>query len=156
MQEDILAVVEASAPRRWMGVGMLATVGLLILYVAFSTPPAPGWQIFLFVMGGLALWLARALYTATLGRIELTEKELRTGTGRVIALVKDIEAVDRGVFAFKPSNGFILRTGRGGIKTWAAGLWWRIGRRIGVGGVTAAAQTKFMSEVLSAMIAERA
>ena len=155
MQDEVLAVVEASAPRRWMGVGMLVVVGALLIYVALATPPAPGWQLFLIVTGGLALWLAQRLYQATLHRIELTEHELRSSTGEVIARVEDVEAMDRGVFAFKPSNGFLVRTREPGERAWAPGLWWRVGRRVGIGGVVAASQTKFMSEVLAALIAQR-
>ncbi|KUJ80563.1 hypothetical protein AVO45_05825 [Ruegeria marisrubri] len=155
MQDEVLAVVEASAPRRWMGVGMLVVVGALLIYVALATPPAPGWQLFLIVTGGLALWLAQRLYQATLHRIELTERELRCSSGVVIARVEDVEAMDRGVFAFKPSNGFLVRTREPGERAWAPGLWWRVGRRVGIGGVVAASQTKFMSEVLAALIAQR-
>ena len=99
--------------------------------------------------------MARRLWIATLDRLELTKEVLRTSAGDVIAVVEEIEALDRGVFAFKPSNGFLIRTKKPDARSWAPGLWWRIGRRIGVGGVTAASQTKFMSEVLTAMMAER-
>lgn len=155
MQDEVLATVQASSPRRWAGVGMLTMVGILVLYVALASPPEPGWQVFLIVIGGAAFWLAHRMWGATEDRIELTQQVLRTGAGRVIADVADIEAVDRGMFAFKPSNGFLLRTGSKGANTWAPGLWWRVGRRVGIGGMTAAAETKFMSEVLSAILAER-
>ncbi len=156
MQQEVLAKVKASTPRRWLGVGMLAVVGAMVLYVAMATPPEPVWQVFLFVVGAAAFWLAFRMWYATDDWIELTQTELRTGTGRVIARVQDIEAVDRGVFAFKPSNGFLVRTRTKGENAWAPGLWWRLGQRVGIGGMTAAAETKFMSEMLSAMIAERA
>lgn len=89
--------------------------------------------------------------------IELTPTELRDGDGTVIARVADIEALDRGVFAFKPSNGFLLRTAAGTQdgNVWRPGLWWRIGRRVGIGGMTPGSQTKFMSEIISAMMASR-
>ncbi|MEY8841953.1 hypothetical protein AB9K41_23235, partial [Cribrihabitans sp. XS_ASV171] len=133
MQEEILATVEASAPRRWMGVGMLAAMGILVIYVAFATPPALEWQIFLLVVGGLSLWLAQRMMQATAHRIELTETELRSSTGEIIARIEDVETMDRGVFAFKPSNGFLLRTRTPAPRRWYPGLWWRLGRRIGVG-----------------------
>ncbi len=156
MQQEVLAKVKASTPRRWLGVGMLAVVGAMVLYVAMATPPEPVWQVFLFVVGAAAFWLAYRMWHATDDWIELTQTELRTGTGRVIARVQDIEAIDRGVFAFKPSNGFLVRTRTKEENAWAPGLWWRLGQRVGIGGMTAAAETKFMSEMLSAMIAERA
>lgn len=155
MNDEILAVVEASTPRRWMGVVMLAGLGGLIIYVALATPPEPVWQVFLIVVGVLALWMAERMRRATEQRIELTETELRSSDGKVIAQVGDIEKIDRGVFALKPSNGFMLRTRAPGARAWRPGLWWRIGRRVGVGGVTSAGQTKAMSEVLSILVAKR-
>ena len=68
--------------------------------------------------------------------------------------VEDIDAVDRGVFAFKPSNSFLIRTRSPNTYVWAPGLWWRLARRVGIRGMTAA-ETKFMSEMLSVMLAER-
>lgn len=155
MDEDVLAVVEASAARRWMGVILLAALGGLVIYVALATPPALMWQVFLIVVGGLALWMADRMRRATESRIELTEVELRSSEGQVMALIADIERVDRGVFALKPSNGFMVRTAKPGARAWQPGLWWRLGRRIGVGGVTSAGQTKAMSEILSALLAQR-
>ena len=155
MQDEVLATVQASSPRRWTGVGMLTIVGGLVVYVALAAPPEPFWQLFLLVVGGAAFWLAHRMWTATRDRIELTASQLRTGAGRVIADVEDIVAVDRGAFAFKPSNGFLIKTRTKGSNRWAPGLWWRLGHRVGVGGMTAAAETKFMSEKLTAMLAER-
>ncbi|SLN48242.1 hypothetical protein TRL7639_02656 [Falsiruegeria litorea R37] len=155
MNEDVLAVVEASAPRRWMGVIMLAVVSLMSFYVALLGGPEPLWQAFLIVVGGAAMWLAMRMWRATAGRVELTETELRSSDGQVIARVEDIESLDRGVFAFKPSNGFLLRTSQPASRVWQPGLWWRMGRRIGIGGVTPGSQSKFMAEMISAMIAQR-
>lgn len=155
MQDNVLAVVKASAARRWMGVFMLGGLGGLVIYVALASPPGLGWQVFLIVIGGLALWMAEKMRRATEHRIELTETEIRSSDGVVIALVSDIQGVDRGVFAFKPSNGFMVRTKTPQSRIWRPGLWWRLGRRVGVGGVTAAGQTKAMSEILSAMLAQR-
>ncbi|WP_074736278.1 hypothetical protein [Ruegeria halocynthiae] len=155
MQEEVLASIEASSARRWTGVGMLATVGVLVIYVALASPPELGWQVFLFVVGIGAFWLSYHMWHSTQDRIELTQSELRTSSGQVICKIEEVETVDRGVFAFKPSNGFIIKTHTPRSFDWFPGLWWRVGRRIGIGGMTAAAETKFMSEILSVMLAER-
>ncbi len=156
MQEDVLARVEASTPRRWIGVGMLSVVGILVIYVAFARPPELAWQAFLMVIGAGSLWLAYRMWIATEDAIELTETELRTQSGQVIARLDQIESVDRGTFAFKPSNGFLLRTRTSAQNTWAPGLWWRLGRRIGIGGMTSAAEAKFMSEALMTLLTTQA
>lgn len=155
MTEEVLAVVEASAPRRWLALGVLAGVGLLSIYIALASPPAPAWLVFLIAVGAAALWLAHRLYLATEHRIELTRTEIRASSGERIALVADVEGLDRGVFAFKPSNGFLIRVKTPGSRVWQPGMWWRLGRRIGVGGVTPGSQTKAMAEILSALMAQR-
>ncbi|MEX0349821.1 MAG: hypothetical protein AB3N15_10400 [Paracoccaceae bacterium] len=154
MSDEVLAVVEASAPRRWFAIAVLFALGVLLFYVALATPPAPGWQLFLIGAGGLSIWLALQLYRATEHRIELTATQLRSN-GIVIAEIAEIESLDRGAFAFKPSNGFLMRTKNPGGRIWQPGLWWRLGRRIGIGGVTPGSQGKFMAEAIATLIAER-
>ena len=148
--------IEASAPRRAFGVGMLAALGLILIYVALSQPPSnPAWGVFLVLMGAGSLWAAYRMHAATRTRLELTERELRSSDGTVIARIDDIRSLDRGTFAFKPSNGFLLRLSAKTPRRWQPGLWWSLGDRVGVGGVTAAAQTKAMAEIISALIASR-
>lgn len=155
MNDDVLATIEASAPRRVMGTLMLGATGCILVYMAFAAPPSPAWLLFLLVVGAGALWLAVRMWQATTHRIELTAQELRCSDGQVIARVEEIEAIDRGFFAFKPSNGFLIRTRAAGTRCWLPGLWWRAGRRIGVGGVTPGQQGKVMSDILAAMLAQR-
>ncbi len=155
MNGEVLAQVSASAPRRVMGVGMLMTVGAVLIYVALARPPSIPWLLFLVVVGLGALWIAMRMWNATQHSLELTETELRCSDGTLIAKVDDIEAVDRGFFAFKPSNGFLIRTRTGADRRWYPGLWWRTGNRIGVGGVTPGGQSKAMSEILAAILAQR-
>jgi len=155
MADEVLVTVEASGLRRVMGVSMLAVIGATLLYVAVATPPSMGWLVFLLVVGLGALWLAVRMWQATEHQIELTERELRCTDGTVIARVEDIQTIDRGFFAFKPSNGFLIRTATPGSRIWMPGLWWRAGRRIGIGGVTPGSHSKAMSEILAAMIAQR-
>ncbi len=154
--DEVLATIHASAPRRWLGVGMMAALGGIVIYIALAEPPAPGWALFLFGFGGAALFAAVKMHAATTREIELTRTELRDSTGTRIAAVAEIESVERGFFAFKPSNGFVLRTRQPGDgRHWQPGMWWRVGRRVGVGGVTAAAQTKFVAELITVLMAER-
>mgnify|MGYP000182353287 CR=1 FL=1 len=155
MSDEIVASVRASEARRYMGVGMLFAVGTLVIYVALATPPSAAWLVFLLVVGLGSLWLAVRMWQATQFQIELTEDELRCSDGNVIARVDDIENIDRGFFAFKPSNGFLIKTKTPASRIWQPGLWWRFGRRIGIGGVTPGSQSKAMSEILAAMIAMR-
>lgn len=152
---EILAVAKAAPGRRYLGISMLALLGLMLIYIAVTQSPAFQWQLFLVVLGAATLWMADKMRKATATRIELTETEVRDSDGTVIALIADLDGMDRGFFAFKPSNGFLLRTKAPAANVWRPGLWWRVGRRIGIGGVTPANQTKFMSEIIAVMMAQR-
>lgn len=156
-ENEVLATVSASTGRRFLGLVSLGVLGVLLIYIAFVRPPELIWQLFLIAVGGIALWMADAMRRATASRVELTPKGLRDADGTVIAAIEDIQSMDRGFFAFKPSNGFLLklRSGAGEGRIWRPGLWWRMGRRIGIGGMTPGNQTKFMSDVLAALLAER-
>ncbi|APE44106.1 hypothetical protein BOO69_12335 [Sulfitobacter alexandrii] len=154
-ENEVLATVQASAGRRILGIGCLLVLGVLLIYLAFATPPSLPWQAFLILVGAGALWCADAMRRATASRVELTPLVLRDADGTVIAQVDGISGIDRGFFAFKPSNGFLLKLDTPGGRAWRPGLWWRVGRRIGIGGMTPGSQTKFMSEVLSALLAQR-
>jgi hypothetical protein len=153
--DEVLATISASPGRRYLGIVSIGGLGLLVLYVALTHPPELGWQVFLIAMGAGSLWLANALRIATEQVIELTETELRERSGAIIAQVDDIESIDRGFFAFKPSNGFLVRTKTPGTRSWRPGLWWRLGRQIGIGGMTPGHQSKFMSELLAVKLAQR-
>jgi len=160
MADEVLAVLAASPARRIMGVGTVLTLGALAVYVALFEPPGhPGWTAFLIVLGLVALWLSNKMRHATQAHLELTRTDLRSSTGEVLASVADIEALERGALAFKPSNGFTLRLKSGcdaGPRRWEPGLWWRMARRVGVGGVTPGSQARMMAEVLAGLMAEHA
>ncbi|SFP71742.1 hypothetical protein [Tranquillimonas alkanivorans] len=152
---DVLARLRPSAPRRVFGTGVLALLGVLLAWLALTTDPAMGWRIALLAISAAALWLAVRLWQATAGAVELTAEGLRDTDGTPIAPLAAIEGLDRGAFAFKPSNGFLVRLDTPGPRAWAPGLWWRLGRRVGIGGVTSASEAKFMAELLSGMVADR-
>ena len=152
-EAGVYAVVQASALRRVFAFGVLFALGALVIYTALVQPPAAIWMVFMIGFGTGALWLAEKMRRATLSVIELTDTEIRDSNGNVLARMDDIIAVDRGAFAFKPSNGFTLKLKTKKPRAWAPGLWWRFGRRVGVGGVTSAGQAKFMAEQIALRLA---
>lgn len=156
-KDRVLVRLHPSAPRRWLGTLMLAVLGGILLWVAMARPPeALGWRLFLLVLGGLALWTGVRLWQTTARGLELTASELReTDGGVVLARMEDIVSVDRGPFAFKPTAGFAVHLRSPGARAWAPGLWWRIGRRIGVGGVTHRHEGRLMAEILDDRLKQR-
>ncbi len=156
MQDEIIAEVDPRGPRRIIGIGMLLALGGLVLYLAFVKPPAHlGWQAFLIGMGLISLWWAHKLQLATTRKLLLTETALTDSEGTLIARVEDIVAVNRGAFAMKPSNGFTLKLKNPAPRAWQPGLWWRLGRRVAVGGVTPGSQARPMADIIAILIARR-
>ncbi|SER58841.1 hypothetical protein SAMN04490244_101595 [Tranquillimonas rosea] len=149
--QEVLAELRPGAVRRVVGTGLLAATGALLLYSGSTSG-----NVLLLPIGGALLVLSGWFWRATASRLVLTAEGLRDETGRVLAPIDNIASVDRGAFAFKPSNGFVLRLARPMPAAWAPGLWWRVGQRLGVGGVVPAAQTKAMSERVAELKLERA
>lgn len=153
---DVLATIHPRPARRWVGIAIQGALGALVVSVGLAVPMDHALVKFLILAaGGFLGWGAFGLYKATQHHIALTRTELRDSAGHLIAKVDDIVGVDRGAFAFKPSQGFLLRLNTTMPRHWSPGLWWRVGRFVGVGGVTPAGEGKFMAEVLATLIAER-
>lgn len=154
-EDGVLAVVGASAGRRIMACGVIYVLGMLLIYVALGDPPALPLLILVLALGIGSLILAEMLRRATQTEILMTEDALTSSSGTLIAKLDDIVSVDRGAFAFKPSNGFTLKLKTKQPRGWAPGLWWRLGRYVGVGGAVSAGQSKFMAEQIALRIAMR-
>ena len=142
--------LKASPPRRFIAAFVLFVTGALLLWIAMTSPPASvGWLIFLLVIGGVILWAAMRLWQATASTMTLTDEALVDSSGTVLCHIDNMRAVERGIFAFKPSNGFLIRMHKPVGKGWAPGMWWRFGTRLGVGGVTPSAQAKAMADIIA-------
>jgi hypothetical protein len=130
---------------------MMVILALLLFSLALAPETLPVWR-FIFAGGGLlSFWGATGLWSATRDGLVLTREVLRTSSGEVLARVEDVQNVDRGAFAFKPSHGFLVTTTASGRRRWAPGLWWRAGRRVGVGGTLSGGETRAMAELLAAL-----
>ncbi|WP_052700867.1 hypothetical protein [Loktanella sp. S4079] len=153
-QTEVQASIHVSTPRRIVAFCVSLVLGCLVIYIALRQPPAPVFLVFMLAFGLAALWLAEKIRRAPFCTIELTETELRDTNGTSIARLDEIKNIDRGVLAIKPSNGFTLILKNTKPRAWAPGLWWRLGRRVGVGGITSAGQTKFMAEQIALRLSE--
>ena len=156
MTTDVLAEMYAPPARRWVGISMLYGLGVLLVVLAVFRPPEDMlWMVFLLIAGVAALWFGEKTRQSTAHGLRLTNEGLWETGGRRIVALDDIQEVDRGIFAFKPSNGFLIITETVQDNAWRPGLYWIIGRRIGVGGVVSRAQSKMMADTITMILAER-
>lgn len=151
-----ILTIEPAPGRRIVSALCLGVLAFLLFWIAVTQPPRdPLWMMFLWACVAAAAWGGYATWTATALTLTLTGERIHDSRGRVLCRIDEIASVDRGTFAFKPSNGFILRLKVKKPTAWAPGLWWSVGWRIGVGGSTGAGPTRAMAEVVTAMIAAR-
>lgn len=149
---EILASVTPSPVRRAFAVAVLGSLGVLLELLAFLRPPSSsGLQLMLILFGLVALFGCARMFAATSRGLVLSTAALCDTQGRVLARIDEVERVERGIFAFKPSNGFVLRLTAAQPRAWEPGLWWRLGRRVGVGGVISGAEGRSMADTIAAL-----
>ena len=148
-----VARLAMNAPRYWIALGAWLALGGFLIYLALSAG-----TLISTIVGAIGLGLMYgAIRTLLSGRQELilTLDSLSDTRGRIVARVDDVQKVDRGTFSLRPSNGFGIQLKAPGPRGWQPGLWWCIGRRIGIGGLTPSGQGRAMADLLDAMVQDR-
>ena len=155
MSNSVIAKLEASPVRRGLALIVMVLLGFLLLYLAITTHASFFHRVFLAVVAAAVLWTARAMQRGTTGHIELRDTGLFFENGQCLSSIDEIIRVERGAFAFKPSNGFVVSLNQKTHRAWAPGLYWKFGMKIGIGGVTAPSDAKFMADTLAVLVAGR-
>lgn len=151
---EILLEISPSPMRRWMALICLAGLAGLLMMLAIGDVPDL-WRLFFVLLGTGVLWSGNKLRLSTLDGLVLTRDALMTASGRRLAAIDNVETVERGVFAFKPSNGFLIRLKASDGSGWSPGLWWKTGRRIGVGGTLSGGQSRSLADLMAVLLVER-
>ena len=153
---EVLLAIRPSVVRRWISILAMLAVSGIFLYGGFGDATEGFvWRSFLVLMGLGLLVLAWRFYHATALTLELTREMLREKDGRILFQLKDVVRVDRGAFSMKPSNGLSIHLTSRAPFSWEPGLWWRYGKRVGIGGATAPSQAKAIADMISLLEAER-
>ncbi|MFV0246077.1 MAG: hypothetical protein ACK5IB_13835 [Qingshengfaniella sp.] len=143
-----LATLSVSSPRRLIAVVALAGLVVMMAAAALVGTTVAGRVLPLIAAAAMG-WGLIAFWKTGAGQIVLTDTGLFDDAGRCLCTLDNIERIERGAFAVKPSNGFVLRLHAPQGRGWVPGLWWRMGRRLGVGGITRPAEAKKMADLLA-------
>ena len=154
VSDGVYARLEAAVLRRGLAFIVLVGLGALLLYLSFVSLGGVVSRALLFCLGLVAVFMADRLRQATAGQLVLTDAGIEDDDGRLLVDWQNIKSVERGAFALKPSNGFTVHTHAPMARGWAPGLWWRFGKRFGVGGVSSAGAAKFMAERIAMRLAQ--
>lgn len=156
MSEPI-AKLYISPTRRVFALFVLISLGALLFWIAMvEAETDPIWRLVLVGAGLIALIQADRFRRATQIHLVLRAEGLFDSNGVLLAPFDQIIKVERGAFAFKPSNGFLIKLTEAHGRLWAPGLYWRMGKSVGVGGVTNASAAKALAETIAIMLASRA
>ncbi|MEM9710250.1 MAG: hypothetical protein AAF871_15855 [Pseudomonadota bacterium] len=153
MAEEALARLDPKGPRRILAVAAIFVLALLVAQIAVAGTFAPLARLALLAFAGALFWIGWRVWQATGNGLLLTEDGLFDDQGRLLAAMDNIRGLDRGLFDIKPSSGFTVKLNEPMGRAWAPGVWWRIGRRLGIGGAVPGRQAKAMAEILAAYLA---
>lgn len=150
---DPILTLKPSPARRWLGLLSLAVIGVLIIYLAIASPPSSTILQALAVTFGLfILYMTHRHYHATEGHLVLTQEGIAHSIDGHLCAIADVVKVERGLFALKPSGGFVLHLNQPIPRRWRPGVYWSFGQRIGVGGIIDRNQAKMVAEHIASIV----
>ena len=100
-------------------------------------------------------WFAWAMASAKASSLTFDGEALIDDSGVVVCHLEEVERVERGFAMFKPSGGFAILLKGDQPRGWSPGLWWRWGKRIGVGGATYGRAARNMADSMTIALAMR-
>lgn len=100
----------------------------------------------------IALFLMAAYrsYRERHAHLLLADDGLRNHRGELLVGYDEIERVHRGLFALRPAQGLAISLRTPHQAAFVPGLYWRFGRRIGIGGATQPGSTRAFAEHIEA------
>ena len=154
--DDPITALRPSQMRYGFGLACITGFCLISAFALFAWNEG-GWGVrgFFALAALVSGWAAYQLWRGGRRAVLLTEAGLVEDTGDVIAPFDAIKKVDRSPFATKPSNGFIVHLTEPAERGWRFGLWWRLGKRVGIGGLTSGADGRLMADLLTMRLRER-
>ncbi len=162
MTDTILAALSPAPVRRWLSTLLIFALAVVFLVLAAKgfvlgqeAGQGTGQRLVLALLGLASLWVASLSLRGQARSLVLTRSAVMDSEGTILARLDQIARVDRGTFAFKPSNGFMLYLNQPAPRAWVPGLYWRIGTRLAIGGATHPAETRNMADQIGLLLAER-
>ncbi|MEM6609343.1 MAG: hypothetical protein AAF689_12250 [Pseudomonadota bacterium] len=157
MSDRIIARLTPTPARRATAAIAPGGLGGVILWLAVQQPAqsAPFLGLLL-VIALVCLGLAYRAWRATATYLELTPEVLREATGRELCQLADVARVESSLLSWKPAGGFAVHLKTPAGRAWAPGLWWRLGRRVMVGGATNSGEAKAMADLMRIELARQA
>lgn len=152
-QDDVVMDLAPAPVRRGAAILGLLGAGAVLVWSGLDGGASVAGDLVLTGTGAALIWAGAALWRMPTVGLEFTQEGVRDTSGRWLARWEDVARIEKGPFALKPPNGFALLLRHPAPQAWAPGLWWRVGRRVGVGGLTPMRRTKAIAERIALRLA---
>ena len=153
---EVLLELAVSPMRRYFSIITMLLLSVLLINAAFVS--LSGSIVTFVTLGAFGLGSVSAaikMHSATSNLLRLRRDGLHSSDGKILAEISNIDRVERGLFALRPPNGFLIVLKSPMRRAWHPGLWWRLGTRVGVGGMTSKTQGKLLAERLDMLLQDR-
>ena len=138
---------------RWL----VVTAVIVMLVISFSigvrSVASPIAAVINLIAALAVGWFGWSMATAKASKVVFDGERLTDNAGVELCTIDEIENVERGFAMFKPSAGFAILLREEKPRGWSPGLWWRNGRRIGVGGATPGRAARNMADAITMALA---
>lgn len=123
-------------------------LAILLLYEGLSFFIVSGERLGFILVGIFLLGLTYLFYFNTGKALILYEDRLVSTDGELLFELNNVASIENGLFSFKPSNGVLFHLKEPMSLKWKLGLWWRFGKRVGIGGCTQKSSINLAVEVI--------
>ena len=130
--------------RRAVALVTLAPIAVLLVRQAVGLPLVG--QALCLALAALLGWAVATLWRARTNALTWDGEVLSDRFGTLRIPRASIVAVDTGAISLRPSQGFTLHLDRPIPRGWSPGLWWSLGRTVGVGGLTERRETRALAQ----------
>ncbi|MCY4542472.1 MAG: hypothetical protein OXB95_08795 [Rhodobacteraceae bacterium] len=151
-QNEAIATIAPSPARRAITTLLLLVLGGLLIDSSFANRSAVVFGSITMAIGVASIALAYVIYRTTRHSIELRGSAVVSTDGTLLAELDNISKIEIGLLDFKPASGFTIRLHEPMPAAWKVGLWWRIGRSVGIGGCTPKSDAKQFATILQARL----
>ena len=146
--EKPLAIINPPVLKRYFFTLLSLILAVLLLYEGISFFLVSGDRLGFILVGLFLLGLTYLFYFNTGKALVLYEDRLVSTDGELLFELKNVTSIENGLFSFKPSNGVLFYLKEPMPFKWKLGLWWRIGKRVGIGGCTQKSSINFAVEII--------
>ncbi len=147
-KEKPQAIITPPQAKRVVATSLLAIGGMGLVYYGTLNYWGRVEVLFVYVLAMLTLFGCFKFYQNTREELLLYEDRVASSSGELLFEVSNVKSIDNSLLSFKPSNGALIYLKSPMPMKVHYGLWWRVGKKVGIGGCTNRAEVNVMVDII--------